>query len=226
MKPEGTRYWAATQVKVLSPEITIVSEVDAFHLAEGSIPVSVKRGYGNPTGSEAVARYQMDRLGTREAHSVPRYGVWATKPIDGKAVQMMLWESDQSIVPKKPCNGGGGKGLAGMRGELRDTIARHGTGARLSTEIKSLTQRARRSPKYKFISLAHLLTEDFLLECFEELKGGKAPGIDGVTVKEYEANLRENLKDLVERLKRQRYRPRPVRRVYIPKPNGKGRPLG
>ena len=138
MKPEGTRYWAATQVhpvryslsngvnpagyslsnrvKVLSPEITIVSEVDVFHLAEGSIPVSVKRGYGNPTGSEAVARYQMDRLGTREAHSVPRYGVWATKPIDGKAVQMMLWESDQSIVPKKPCNGGGGKGWAGMRG--------------------------------------------------------------------------------------------------------------
>jgi len=74
--------------------------------------------------------------------------------------------------------------------------------------------------------LTHLLTVDFLRECFWELKRDKAPGLDGVTVKEYEANLGENLKDLVDRLKAWRYRPQPVRRVYIPKPNGKKRPLG
>ena len=237
MKPEGTRYWAATQVhpirsllsngvKVLSPEMPVVSEADAVHLAEGSTLASVKRGGKSPTGSEAVARYQMDRLGTREAHSVPRYGVWATKPIDSKAVQMTLWESDQSIVPKKPRNGGRGKGLAGMRWDGRETSSTLTGGLRMSTKLSSLTQRARGNPREKFTSLAHLLTEDFLLECFKELKRDKAPGIDGVTVREYEEHLEENLKDLVVRLKAKRYRPRPGRRVYIPKPNGKRRPLG
>lgn len=96
----------------------------------------------------------------------------------------------------------------------------------MSTKLSSLTQRARGDPRGKFTSLAHLLTEDFLLECFKELKRDKAPGIDRVTVKEYEEHLEENLKDLVVRLKAKRYRPRPVRRVYIPKPNGKRRPLG
>ncbi len=64
------------------------------------------------------------------------------------------------------------------------------------------------------------------MECFWGLKRDKASGIDGVTVKGYEVNLEENIKDLVERLKTKRYRPKPVRRVYIQKPNGKKRPLG
>jgi hypothetical protein len=59
-----------------------------------------------------------------------------------------------------------------------------------------------------------------------ELKRGKAPGIDGVTVEEYEANLEENLKNLVKRMKEKRYRPKPARRIYIPKPDGTRRPLG
>jgi len=78
----------------------------------------------------------------------------------------------------------------------------------------------------RFTSLAHLLTVDFLKECFRELKRNKASGVDGVTVEEYGANLEENLKDLVGRLKRKWYRPQPVRRIYIPKPKGGGRPLG
>ena len=72
----------------------------------------------------------------------------------------------------------------------------------------------------------HLLTEDFLTQCFKELERDKAPGVDGVTGKEYEANLEKNIKDLVARLKEWKYRPQPVRRVYIPKANGKKRPLG
>lgn len=71
-----------------------------------------------------------------------------------------------------------------------------------------------------------LLTEDLLKGCFWELKRDKASGVDGVTVREYEANLEENLKGLVARMKAWRYRPKPVRRVYIPKPDGKKRPLG
>jgi len=67
---------------------------------------------------------------------------------------------------------------------------------------------------------------DFLRECFRELKRNKASGVDGVTVEEYEVNLEENLKGLMGKLKAKRYRPKPVRRVYIPKPKGGKRPLG
>lgn len=107
-----------------------------------------------------------------------------------------------------------------------ETSARHRTGVQMTTEVASLTLRARRNPKYKFISLAHLLTEDFLKECFGELKRDKASGIDGVSVEEYEGNLEEKLKDLVKRLKTKKYKPQPVRRAYIPKGDGGKRGLG
>jgi len=99
MKPEGARYWAVTQVKGLSPEITIVPEAEAVHLAEGSSFISAKRqGDKDLAGSKTTARYQKDRVGTRETQRVPqKQGVCITKPIDGKVRQMTLWESDQSI---------------------------------------------------------------------------------------------------------------------------------
>ncbi len=104
----------------------------------------------------------------------------------------------------------------------------------MTTKLVSKTQeaipvialKAKEYPKCKFTSLAHLLTEDFLKECFRELKRRKSPGIDGVTVNKYEEQLDVNLADLVARLKAKQYKPQPVLRVYIPKPNGDKRPLG
>lgn len=57
------------------------------------------------------------------------------------------------------------------------------------------------------------------------MDGGKAVGIDGITKEDYEKNLEENLQELAERLKRKAYKPKPARRVEIPKDNGKTRPL-
>jgi len=229
MKPEGARYQAVTQVKGLSPEIPVVSVAEAVHLAEGSILISDKRRGGkNLTGSETTARYQKERVGTREAQSVPHEysGVCISKPIDGKVMQMTRWESDQSIVARKQGNACGAKGLAVMDRGGRDTSSTHRGGQRKSTKLSSLSGRALENPRVRFSSLAHILTVDFLRECFRELKRNKATGVDGVTVEEYEVSLEENLKDLVERLKAKRYRPKPVRRVYIPKPKGGKRPLG
>ena len=92
--------------------------------------------------------------------------------------------------------------------------------------IQIIALKAKEDPNCKFTSLAHLLTEDFLKECFGELKKNKSPGIDGITVNEYEEKLDENIADLVARLKAKQYKPKPVKRVYIPKPNGDKRPLG
>jgi RNA-directed DNA polymerase len=90
----------------------------------------------------------------------------------------------------------------------------------------AIALKAKEDPKCKFTSLAHLLNEEFLKECFRDLKRGKSPGIDEVTVREYAKKLDENIADLVTRLKAKQYKPQPVLRVYIPKPNGDKRPLG
>jgi len=106
------------------------------------------------------------------------------------------------------------------------TTSAHRGGQRKSTKLSSLTALARENPQMRFTSLAHLLTVDFLKECFEELKKDKAPGVDRVTVKEYEVTLEKNLKELVEKLRAKHYKPQPVRRVYIQKSRGGKRPLG
>jgi len=126
----------------------------------------------------------------------------------------------------KQGNACGEKALARTQWERRDTSTIHRDGEWVLTKLNSITQRARREPKCKFTTLIHLLTEGFLKDCFVELKRKSSAGIDGVTYEEYEANLEQNLKDLVARMKAWKYRPSPVRRVYIPKPNGKERPLG
>ena len=228
MKPEGARYWAVTQVKGLSPVITIVPEAEVLHLTEGSILISANRqGDKNLAGSETTAQYQKVAIGTRETQSVPQNkGVCSAKPIDGKVEQMTLWESDQFVLAKKSTKVDGAKGLAVMVRGDRDTTSTHRGGQRLSTKLSSLTVRAGENPQERFTSLAHLLTVDFLRECFRELKKDKASGVDGVTVKEYEVHLEGNLKELVQRLEVKRYRPKAVRRVYISKPNGGKRPLG
>ena len=96
----------------------------------------------------------------------------------------------------------------------------------MGTKLTDIANLAKRKPKLRFTALVHHLNVAFLKECYLELKRGKAPGIDGVTLAEYGKNLDENLRGLVERMKAKRYRPQPVRRVYIPKGNGKKRPLG
>ena len=92
-------YWAATQVKGLSPEILIVSVADVVHVTEGSTLVTASlnktwRGDESLTGSEIVARYRMDIMGTREGQSVLLTGVCAIKPINGKIVQTTLWDCE------------------------------------------------------------------------------------------------------------------------------------
>jgi hypothetical protein len=113
---KGMGYWAATQVKGLSHEIFIVPEADVVHVTEGSILIADSligtwRGDESLAGSETVARYQMDIMGTREGQGVLLSGVCPIKPINGKIVQMTLWESDQFIVPEKRSNACGGKGM-------------------------------------------------------------------------------------------------------------------
>lgn len=93
-------------------------------------------------------------------------------------------------------------------------------------KLSLIAEHARRDESMRFTSLAHLLDVEFLRKCFLSLNRNKALGQDNVSWHDYDENLEENLISLVERLKRKGFRPIPARRVYIPKGDGKTRPLG
>ena len=90
-----------------------------------------------------------------------------------------------------------------------------------STKLVRIAELAAKRPRIKMNNLAYLLNEEFLRECHESLSGKKAVGIDEITKEEYGRNLNENLKNLIERMKRQAYKPQPAKIVEIPKENGK-----
>ena len=94
------------------------------------------------------------------------------------------------------------------------------------TKLSLITEIAKRDRRCKLNNLIHILDDENLKECFKMLKKNKASGIDGVSIEEYNKNLNENVKDLVKRMKQLSFRPNPVRRVNIPKANGKQRALG
>jgi group II intron reverse transcriptase/maturase len=97
----------------------------------------------------------------------------------------------------------------------------------METKLLRIAELAKSNPKMKFTSLSHLLKEQTLVQCHNELPNKKATGVNGTTKEQYSENLKENIEYLVSRLKSKSYRPVPVRRMYIPKLNSnKKRPLG
>ena len=89
-----------------------------------------------------------------------------------------------------------------------------------------MRQVARQDKEARFTALLHHVTVHRLMLAFDDLKKDAAPGVDGVTWREYEQDLAANLRDLHERVQSGRYRASPGRRAYIPKADGRQRPLG
>jgi len=95
----------------------------------------------------------------------------------------------------------------------------------MSTQLERISELAKQDHARQFTSLAHLLTVERLGEAYRRLRKDASPGVDGLTVQEYEQDLEPNLQALHRRLRDGRYRAQPVRRVYIEQ-DGKRRPLG
>jgi group II intron reverse transcriptase/maturase len=96
----------------------------------------------------------------------------------------------------------------------------------MSPELQRVAERATREPDGQFHSLAHLLDESALLRAFYRQREDAAVGVDGITKENYAQGLLANLRGLHERLRTKRYRHQPIRRVHIPKGDGRTRPLG
>src|SRR5215472_5433397 len=95
----------------------------------------------------------------------------------------------------------------------------------MSTDINRISELAKQDPKRQFYSIAHLITVAKLYEAFRSLRKDASAGIDGVTYEQYEAHAEESIRQLHQRLKEGKYRAQPLSRVYIPKEDGKQRPI-
>ena len=98
--------------------------------------------------------------------------------------------------------------------------------ATASKGLQGVREAAQRDKGLRFTTLLHHVNEKLLLDSFYLLKRQAAPGVDRVTWSEYEEGVRGRLADLHDRIHRGAYRALPSRRVYIPKPDGRQRPLG
>ena len=141
-------------------------------------------------------------------------------------------KSDSAIVAVKPTNKAGQPAaeLAEPRAEAEGNVSQQSTGraqhrGTVSQALERIRQVARQRKKEKFTALFHHVSTDHLEEAFSELKENAAAGVDGLTCRDYEQHLERNLEDLHARVHRGAYRALPSRRVYIPKPDGRQRPI-
>lgn len=154
---------------------------------------------------------------------------------DGNADMNADGKSDESVVPTTPANNGAAEAPA-ESAEGRDSTERNDQQAasprtpsrvkRESSGLLGVREAARKDSTLKFTALLHHVNQDCLTEAFFHLKKTAAAGVDEVTWQEYERNVAANIVDLHGRIHRGAYRAKPSRRAWIPKPDGRKRPLG
>ena len=141
-------------------------------------------------------------------------------------------KSDPAVVVLKPANKAGEPGAerverrAGAEGNAdQHSTLRAQNRERVTQALDRVRNAARQRKKERFTALLHHVNVDTLRMAFHALKRNAAPGVDGVTWTDYGADLEPRLADLHGRVHRGAYRPQPSRRTYIPKADGRQRPL-
>ena len=155
------------------------------------------------------------------------------KALSPKSNMHVDGESDDRTVPAKCRNNGEQAPAVGMEGR-RSTKENIGqatpsrTQSRISelSDLPGVREVARRDKRTRFTALLHHVTTELLRDSYYALKRDAAPGVDGVTWREYETDLDEKLADLHRHIHRGTYRAQPSKRAYIPKADGRQRPLG
>src|SRR6266704_2146705 len=143
-------------------------------------------------------------------------------------------KSDSPTVPGKSPNNAGQPVAEGMEGNglakgnlFEQNASRTPSRTDAPSALERVRQAAKEDKQLRFTALLHhIYNPETLRMAYFYLKKEAAPGVDGETWRHYGEELERNLQDLSERLKRGAYRAKPVRRVYIPKADGRQRPLG
>jgi RNA-directed DNA polymerase len=160
--------------------------------------------------------------------------VRAGKVVDRNPAMYEHGKSDSPIVPTKPANKAGRPAaeVVEERGLTKENVSQQNTPRTQNREegvpsaLERVRQAAIRSKAERFSALLHHITMERLRSAFFKIKKDAKPGVDGVTWWQYEAELEDNLRELHAGLHRGAYRAKPSRRAYIPKPDGRQRPLG
>ena len=153
--------------------------------------------------------------------------------MSGKFLMHAAGESEGCVVPAKVPNhgpSGSAEGLEGRRPDKENSGERNPSRTQSreigSRGLQGVREAAKKDREQRFTALLHHVTEQLLLDSFYSLKRQAAPGVDKVTWQEYEQGVEARVRDLHGRVHRGAYRAQPSRRVYLPKPDGRQRPLG
>jgi RNA-directed DNA polymerase len=191
----------------------------------------------DPAQSETLCMRGNSPHGKREILRAPAADGGAGrsgKVVDHKPDMHARGKSDDRVIPGKPPNNDGddpsAEAVEGRRSTEGNTLpeAASRTQSRLDAWIalQRVREVARRSRRARFTALLHHVTVDLLRESFYALKRHAAPGVDGLTWEQYEADLEDRIPDLHRRVHLGTYRAQPSRRSFIPKADGRMRPLG
>jgi RNA-directed DNA polymerase len=142
-------------------------------------------------------------------------------------------KSDGCVVPAKPPNNAASAVAEVVEGRrpaegnaASETRPGRSAGVSVSSDLDRVRRVARKDKDVRFTALLHHVTVERLEAAYRAIRPGAAPGVDGVTWRDYGQDLEGNLRDLHARVHRGGYRARPSRRAYIPKADGRRRPLG
>lgn len=172
--------------------------------------------------------------GNREVPRLPE-PIGTHREVQGHTPMMKeRGKSDRPVVPEKSSNQAAPAAAERMegRGLAKGNLSQQNASRTLRRNdapnaLERVRQAARRNKEAKFTALLHhIYYPDTLRAAYLKLKKEAAPGVDGETWRHYGESLEDNLQALSHRLKRGAYRAKPVRRVYIPKADGRQRPLG
>jgi RNA-directed DNA polymerase len=142
-------------------------------------------------------------------------------------------KSDRPVLPAKLPNNPADAGAEVVEGRglpegntAREARPGRSAGPGVSSDLDRVRQVARKDRDVRFTALLHHVSVDRLREAYRAISPNAAPGVDGVTWRDYGLDLEANLQELHARVQRGAYRAMPSRRVFIPKPDGRSRPLG
>src|ERR1700728_6412 len=223
--------------RVLSCEIIATGVPTSFRMAEGNTDTCAIASIWRALRSlRPQACMETPRARTGEAPLAP-----AADEATGRLEKAMSRESNMYadgesdgcvVLSKRPNNGGqppaeGAKGRQPTKENIGQAIAPR-TQSRISemSDLPGVRKAARKDKRTRFTALLHHVTVALLRDSYYALKREAAPGVDGVTWEEYETDLDEKLVDLHSQIHRGTYRAQPSKRAYIPKADGRQRPLG
>jgi RNA-directed DNA polymerase len=222
----------------LSSEINCSGTPTLLGDAEGNIERGViRKSSSSPAESKTLCMRGNSLRGNREIPSPPTAdgAVGRSEKVKSRTSDMYAdGKSDGPIVPKKPPNKDGAdssaeavEGRGPTKGNTSQTaVARTQSRSVTSIGLRGVREAAKQDGNARFTALLHHITVDRLRDSFYILQKQAAPGVDGVTWRDYKEGLEERLYALHEKIHLGTYRAKPSKRTFIPKPDGRQRPLG